>query len=288
MRGGDTEALDTAELLVRPDFVTPPGPRSSRPDVRFTNVAVPGDRTVRVITRLDADDPWIARFVEMFRVGLTEPDSRYAVVAAEDGEIETIRAAVGLLGRLLPEVTSSVLSHLSFIGVVDGAGVFESASDRKVPRAIFISRAALTDVPRTAEAILHECVHQKLYDIQLVHSIYRPGYDAHSAAVIRPPWHENAAWSYDRALAAAHVYVHLAAFYTVLEQAAEPCVRYVDVDGGRQRTVERARFLLGAVVEAVAESGPAGRQFIDWLSRQLEYIEAARPTSAQPHTYKGE
>jgi HEXXH motif-containing protein len=282
MRSGDPRSGEAAELLARTDLAVPPGPRSDRPDPRFAPVRAPGGRTVRVLTRLDPADEWTSRFLDIFRAGLTEPDSRYAVVPAEDGEVATIRAAVDLLERLLPGTAASVLSHLALVGVVAGPGAFESASDRKVPRAIFVNRAALGDVPRTAEAVLHECVHQKLYDIQLVHQVYRAGYDAERAAVVRPPWHDNAAWSYDRALAAAHVYVHLAAFYTALECGTEPEARAVDAAGGRRRTVERARFLLDAVAGLSAESGPAGLRFVAWLRDQLDRIEAGSTAAARP------
>ncbi|MGV4926073.1 hypothetical protein K2224_17085 [Streptomyces sp. BHT-5-2] len=273
MRQRDPQAKETAEFLARTDLAVPPGPGSAREDGRFIPLRVPGGRTVRMLSRIDDGDAWTAGFLEIFRKGLTEPDSRYGVVPATDGEASAVAEAVELLARVLPETTASVLSHLAFIGVVEGPGAFESASDRKVPRAVFINRCALDDVPRTAEALLHECVHQKLYDIQLVHPIYRAGYDAGTAAVIRPSWHENAAWSFDRALAAAHVYVHLAALYTVLGHRQDSVARGVDTVTGRARTAERARFLLAAVAGLPSEAGPAGVRFIEWLMARLRQIE---------------
>ncbi|MCX5178441.1 aKG-HExxH-type peptide beta-hydroxylase [Streptomyces virginiae] len=279
-----TGRLGGGEVVTLPSYAgltTPPGPRTAEADSRFAGVAVPSGRTVRVLTRVDHEDSWTLRFLDIFREGLTETDSKYTITEATGAEVGTIRQAIDLLSRLVPHVASSVLSHLSYVGVVAGAGAFESASDRKAPRAIFINRDALTDVPRTSEAILHECVHQKLYDIQLVQPIYRAGYDAKKSAVVRPTWHKDAAWSFDRALAASHVYVHLSAFYASLECSLEPATSHVDAAGGRARTTGRARFLLDAVAGLPAESGPAGLRFISWLNQRLEHIEAGASTAPQ-------
>ncbi|WP_189748076.1 aKG-HExxH-type peptide beta-hydroxylase [Streptomyces nojiriensis] len=281
MRAGRLGEDEAVTLPSCTGLTTPPGPRTAKADSRFAGVVAPSGRTVRVLTRVDREDSWTLRFLDIFREGLTETDSKYAIVEATGPEVDTIRQAVDLLSRLLPHVATSVLSHLSYVGVVAGPGAFESASDRKVPRAIFINRDALTGVPRTSEAILHECVHQKLYDIQLVQPIYRVGYDAKTAATVRPAWHEDAAWSFDRALAASHVYVHLSAFYASLECGLDPATSHVDAVGGRTRSIGRARFLLDAVAGLPAESGPAGLRFISWLNEQLEHIEASASTAPQ-------
>ncbi|WP_370268465.1 HEXXH motif-containing putative peptide modification protein [Streptomyces sp. V4I8] len=287
MRERDPQADTAADFLSRTDLVAPPGPDSSRQDARFTPLGVPGGRTVRVLSRIDDGDAWTAQFQRIFRAGLTEPDSRYRTVPATAREAGVVSEAVRLLGAVLPRTALSVLSHLAFVGVVEGPGAFESASDRRVPRAVFINRCALDDVPRTAEAVLHECVHQKLYDIQLVHPIYRAAYDAEHAAVIRPPWHENAEWSFDRALAAAHVYVHLAAFYTALGHRPQSLAQGVDAATGRSGSTDRARFLLAAVAGVPAEPGPAGVRFIEWLTARLRQIEACPVANAKQPQKQG-
>lgn len=129
--------------------------------------------------------------------------------------------------------------------------------------------------------MLHECVHQKLYDIQATHAIYRPGYDVSEAELVRPPWHNGAAWSFDRALSAAHVYVHLAAFYHALAADPDTPVSADIIQEGRERASVRARFLLDAVAELPGEVTPSGAQFIHWLRETFHSaVEPQSPVRA--------
>lgn len=263
------------DCFIRPDVKVPPSPHSRSSDPRFFNVISSVDRTIRVLVDPDSEDAWITSFTELFHKELTDEGSRYSLVAAGESDATVIRAAVDLLDRVLPEISSSVLSHVSFIGMVRGPGAFESASDRKIPRAIFVNGTALGDIARTAEAILHEAVHQKFYDLQLIMPVFRSEYLPENGPFVRPSWHKNDTWQYDRALTAAHVYVHLAAFCAALLLYPAMQARRTQVINGRDRTIERALFLLAAVLDTPSELTYEGQTFVGWLSDQLNLIRAA-------------
>jgi hypothetical protein len=246
----------------------------------LTPLPVPGARVWVLTSR---DDPWATDLVGDFAEVLGTPGQDYDVVPATPAHVEVLRRAVATLGDADPGLLG-VLAHTSTVCVVDGPDAFESASDRLLPRSVYVSAAALSGDPaRAAEALLHESVHQKLYDLQLVHGVYRNGYDERVAPVVRPPWHEGrASWSFDRALAACHVYTHLAYFYASLH-AADPTRRTAADEHSARCSLERARELLDALVSlGDAELNRHGRDLVSWLATEIDRQVATTMTRSAP------
>jgi hypothetical protein len=196
--------------------------------------------------------------------------------------LEVLRAAVGLLYDILPRTAAGALRHVCVVGHLDvvrsvppddprRAALFTSASSYLVPGFILVSPRALTDVHQAAEAILHEAIHAKLFDIYLVRSVLRAGYDAEGASEIVAPWNgSREPWPLDRALGALHVYVHLAALFAALADRGVPGMV------ARCGTARGRAAFLGSAVRRRAddELRDTGRQLVEWLLETLAAMPA--------------
>ncbi|MEU4221373.1 aKG-HExxH-type peptide beta-hydroxylase [Actinoplanes sp. NPDC026623] len=263
-RGAGADA--TLAALDVPGFAPLPGARDiAGTDCRFVRLSTPAQTALHVLAAVDDGDPWTAELHALFREVLGNPGQRYDLAGADVAETAALQGAVELLATTLPRTSRSVLAHTSLVVLVDGPDAFESATDRRIPRAVFLSRDAVTDPVRAAEALLHESAHQKLYDLQLIYQLYRPDYDAGAASTVSPPWHNgNAQWSFDRGVAACHVYTHLHAFFAALVRAPQGSA--VDVSGSARQAADRARFLHGALLpQASRECNDNGRAFLHWI-----------------------
>ncbi|MGW3251449.1 hypothetical protein ACWDCX_12840 [Streptomyces fungicidicus] len=203
-----------------------------------------------------------------------------------EGELGVLAKAVRLLEEILPNVARSVLSHTHLLAVFSPAGRWEttrSSSDFRISGTIFLSQRALSNVWTVAEHLLHESLHQQLYDVRAGHSLLVPDFARADAPLIHSLWNMPDStlgnyWDVHRALAAFHVYVHLAFF---ARAARDPI-------GGRQYTAEygpvqmvgpqtalaRARYLGEQIRKrGWSELGPAGHHIVDWLDSVLEVVD---------------
>ena len=207
-----------------------------------------------------------AKLAETGLPGAAEP------VPPTEAQAGVLTAALDLLHCVLPDLTASAMAHVALLVCVrpsDGAaeGIFESASYDEIPGVVFLGPAALTSAESTAEAVLHEALHQKLTDLRFTHELLRPGYDHATAATVHAPWTRtrswnSAWWDVDRALAACHVYTHLAVLRLALGRAAEA-----------RTALDRARYLARELgVAGTADLGPAGRDLVAWLGRCADEI----------------
>ena len=102
----------------------------------------------------------------------------------------------------------------------------KSSSQYLLGGAIFISESVLDSPWQIAEQLFHESLHQKLYDFRHAHTVLAqdsPNIDDHPArpSVVRSLWnYPGNEWDSHQALAAFHVYVHLALLCTLAEQRA--------------------------------------------------------------------
>jgi hypothetical protein len=270
---GSGAAAEALAPLGTAGFAPLPGPKDMFPDARFAPLRSPGECPLHVLVEADDDDAWTVGLRRLFTEVLGNPGKNYDIVAGSRAEAGAVQDAVDLLSATLPQISRSVLSHTSLVVLVDGPDAFESATDRRIPRAVFLSREAFANPVRLAEALLHESVHQKLYDLQLVYQIYRSDYAAAVASTVAPPWHGGRArWSFDRAVAACHVYTHLHAFFAALPPQAGGTSQ-VDVPGSARQAADRALFLHSALTPlAPTECNASGRAFIGWIGDRLTAI----------------
>jgi hypothetical protein len=215
---------------------------------------------------------------------------------------ESARISLGaeLLGILMPHCARSVLSHAHLTVIVPHVGSWKrkgSCSEFQLPGTIFLNREMLANPWWVAEHLLHESLHQKLYDFRHTHSLlaedlsadWQPG--GPGAAAVRAIWNvggasEANAWDTFRAIAAFHVYVHLAAFSVQVERRRTELARRFGAppEGTgpaithRREAFERAQFLGRRIKDSCwQEMGPAGRLFVAWLGSVLGAIDPAPP-----------
>lgn len=192
-----------------------------------------------------------------------------------------VRAAVELMLTTAPELCAGLVRHARYVVAVDGPDAFDSASTHEIPGTAFVAVRCMHTPERLAEALVHEFVHLRLYDLQTTRSIFVPTYDTDTAPTVAPEWHRDSKvsrWPVDRALAAAHVYVHLAAWF---EQRA--------VDGGgteSEQSAETAMLRAASLLDKVARHaesclGPAGQDFLRWLTQVHESEAGPRPRARQ-------
>ncbi|MGW6208364.1 aKG-HExxH-type peptide beta-hydroxylase [Streptomyces sp. NPDC055089] len=189
--------------------------------------------------------------------------------AAGEIEREAVENAAELLFSAVPEITRETFPFIDGITFFDG-DLFASGTLLSQPGIIFIERRVIDDPDRVAEALLHEALHLKLNALTLTRPVHRAGVADDSALLLPVPWHRDASgaphrWLANRALAAAHVYVHLVALY---ERHAPPArSRATGPDVCR----ERAAYLLTELLaDASRDLGPAGVRMARWLRDVLD------------------
>ncbi|MFI9243866.1 hypothetical protein ACIGXF_14970 [Streptomyces sp. NPDC053086] len=225
--------------------------------------------------------------------------------AATDADLAALRTAARLLDEVLPLTSRSALSHVHLIGITSGTGAWKgkaSTSQFTVTGAIFLNRRLLTNPWWVAEHLLHEALHQKLYDFRHAHSMLARDLEAvperspSEVPTVVSLWNapgrdDSNQWNTHRAVAAFHVYVHLALFCSLSEQLVPRLgVDYGPLDAPRPMTssrtaFERARYLGESLRgRCWEELGVGGRYLVGWLSSLLDAMDPApAPAGASLH-----
>jgi HEXXH motif-containing protein len=242
-----------------------------------------------------------ARFQRLFdeEIATAMSDRHVALVAPSEEQAEMLRRGERLLLQLLPTVSRNVLRFVHLVAVADvrerddGAETHKylsaSASSNRVPGTVFLTPRALCTPLDAAEALLHEACHKLLHDLILTRPILRLGYSPKQSPTITAiwnpsfPWNPNR-WPIDRALLAAHVYVHLALFFKTVCETGAGMASPRDLPGTsapevwRRVTYDRARYLLRHLVASAGEElGQFGFELVDWLRVSLVSIDASPP-----------
>lgn len=205
-----------------------------------------------------------------------------------DEEIARLQAGAQLLEQLLPRLTPSVLGHAQLTACVPQTGVWKgktSSSQFNLGGTIFLSRS-LGSPWWIAEHLLHEALHQKLYDLRHGHLLLELDYLREGAPSVWSPWNQRRLndanhWEVPRVLAAFHVYVHLALLSLVIEQRAPELEGAYGVPRGItpiRKCLERAHYLGEKLRETCWEQlGIAGKRLVEWLISALEILDPTPP-----------
>jgi predicted O-methyltransferase YrrM len=209
-------------------------------------------------------------------------------VAPTEAEQAQVMRGIRLLEELLPDLAPSALSHAHTLALVPSVGRWTnvaSCSQFDLGGTIFLGRSSLAPW-WVAEHLLHEALHQKLYDFRHGHTLLAADV-AHETslsvcALWNPPRLHNAnRWNVHRVFAAFHVYAHLTLFAMVAEQredelAGEYGSMSDTVDS--LRSFERAWYLGERLKQDCWELlGTAGRQMVEWLLAALEFMNPSPP-----------
>lgn len=214
-------------------------------------------------------------------------------------DVAMLRQGARLLAELLPLTSRSALSHVHLVAVFPPTGNWEgvlSTSLFQMGGAVFLGKAMLRNPWCVAEYLLHESLHQKLYDFRHGHSLLvrdsTPQQDLLGVAPARvpAPWNspgldEANHWDTFRAVAAFHVYVHLALLSTLAEQRASELGQvYGPLRDARpgmtsaRVALDRAHYLGESITQSCwAELGRAGRLFVQWLATILDTLDPSPP-----------
>ncbi len=219
-------------------------------------------------------DRAMAELIRTICTNQGRPSAR--VVEAGTGERQALLEAEAILESTVPSLWHSARDHTRAIVVLDDAP-FGSCTLRTLPGVTMLSTELLQDPAETAEALLHEAVHDKLADLCAYLPVLPVGYSDDTAPrLLCPPWREDLAggWPVWVVLSAAHVYVHL----IVLRgrnhvEASRPTNAYATAH-------ERADFLTAGLLRAdVAGSlRPKGCDVVAWMRASFEAWEGAVST----------
>ena len=233
------------------------------------------------------------------RAFLAVMDDNYGAPLATPTPQERVllRRGLRLLETLLPRLTASALSHVQLIALFPKLGTWRgkaSSSQFRVNGSVFLNQELIGNPWWLAEHLLHESLHQKLYDFRHGHSLLAPDYAREDGAKVCSLWNApdtegNHYWDAHRTLAAFHVYVHLALLCLLAErQEAALAPQYGPIGqhmSGSRRAIDRARYL-GEQLQSTTwpELGLAGRHMTHWLLDVLDALDTQRrPGGATLH-----
>ena len=230
-------------------------------------------------------------FGRMFRKLIDENYAAPLCVPTAD-EIHMLQRGARLLSELVPLLAESALSHARVIAPFPPVGSWNgraSSSQFRVSGTIFLHRSLLISPWWVAEHLLHESLHQKLYDFRHGHSLLSRDYQRPDAPSVCALWNtydvdRGNYWDVHRVIAACHVYVHLALLATIAEE------RHLELEAefgkyndpisttSSRAALSRARYLAEQLKRACwTELGLAGQALTDWLISVLDILDPAPP-----------
>lgn len=216
-----------------------------------------------------------------------EYGDRLCSITAE--ELGMLRKGEQLLRELLPGLSASALTHAHQVGCFPDTGYWKgkvSSSQIRMGGTIFLNRHLLRSPWGTAEHLLHESLHQKLYDFRHGHSLLDVDAPIEGAPRVVSLWNAQEFsranhWDTHRAFAAFHVYVQLALLATVAERRApeleERFGRFRGMVDSR-KALDRAWYLGEKLKDQCSSHlGLAGLQMRDWMMAILGHLDATPP-----------
>ena len=215
---------------------------------------------------------------------LVDDEYGSSLVTPSRMDYDNLRKGVALLEKLAPSLARSALSHVHIIGLFDDVGYWRgkaSSSQYRIGGTVFLNRGLLSSPWWVAEHLLHEALHQKLYDFRRGHKLLILSYDEEGGPLVWSPWNseglkQSNLWNVHRTFAAFHVYVHM----SLLIQLAE--LNQADLVGeyglkqdmlSSDKAIDRA-FYLGYKLkqECWSHIDDAGKKFVDWMLSALQWI----------------
>jgi hypothetical protein len=204
--------------------------------------------------------------------------------------VEVLRAATQLIERISPALAANSLPHTQLVALFEPEGRDRgvmASSQFDILGTIFLSTNHLDNPWVVAEQLLHESLHQKSSDLRHAHSVFVADFDPdlpRSNEGVLSLWNHPGVsgsnlWGPSRAVAALHVYTHLAVYAALAESARQHHRLPSGWDDPRVTTAETARLralYLCAEIERHHRQalGPAGIAWVDWMRQCLELIRA--------------
>jgi hypothetical protein len=213
---------------------------------------------------------------------VTSGAAELGLLTESDGEsfydaLRLTREGLELARKISPRLTDDLVVHARLLAVLDpeSSGGLVSASSRFFPGLVLIDRPA--SALEVAEALIHECAHQKFFDLATTRNLLGAGQE--SADGFRPSW-STSVWQTEQAVAACHAYACLAQFgadagSALIDSAGEASL----LPMARMRSLEIGRWLL----DTHADLEPGGRWMIGAiLGLPTEPPEVDSPSPGRP------
>ncbi len=223
--------------------------------------------------------PWLNDLlVDRFADTTTIDGTRIGVIASvETLELEAARLrASDLARRSVPQLAADVFGGVRHVVLYRADQPF-SGYTNAAPLFVFLGEGTFRREHFAAELLLHEGLHQKLNDISVVRSLFRPGYNDSQSVTVAVPWSfgrdRTRHFAADRTFAAFHVYSHQTLLYLGMaatatdEQEADVALHNVVLSWARA-----AHFADAVGGDVKVEFGPDGHRLAAWLARAVEYV----------------
>lgn len=289
--GGDSSPSESEEVfaaVLRCRRNGLPGP----PTAAGSAFRVPLDYGSPAMVLYDPDVPesiFSSRFESVFANRYGRPSRLTNFRRPEPAFVDAVLRGRDLLARLLPALATSALAHVHLIGVPSDWWHLKNGFTRHLPSTMSLSTGVLQSPWKTAEALLHEALHCKLINLMGPRLIFR-WRDAVQTLHPRIPviWRKDPLgngldWSVNHALAAFHVYVHLALFFARIERAGNATDAFgappVSFREGFRTVFDRASYLGRKLAATDGLFYPDGRRLIAWLSQMLLRLSDCRSGS---------
>jgi len=282
--GDDSQGLSLSECEeVFSALLTQLGERVFTKAPEFS-VTIPELYRVRVWRGEDSEDVLSRTFLRLIK------DPYGELHDPADDELQMLERGIRLLGEILPLTSRSALSHVYQIVLFPEVGPWRGAASMSqfaLGGTIFLNQGFIHNPWWVAEQVLHESLHQKLYDFRHGHSLLEHNFSRESAPRVCSLWNvpgpnRSNYWDAHRALAAFHVYVHLALLATVAEQRVpeleeEYGPKCVMIDS--RTAMDRAHYLGEQLRDTCwQELGLAGQRLVEWLVTVLGVLDPSPPS----------
>lgn len=205
--------------------------------------------------------------------------------------VELLQSGERLLAELVPVLAPSALHHCRVVACVPESRSFGSSSRPDLGGMALVGRNAPGPWV-IAESLLHESAHLKLYDL-----FGADMFMANADRFLVIPWNPSNLvganrWNTWRALAAFHVYVHLALLSAVAERRGPELEATFGPAGGMtpsHRARTRARFLATQLMtqpQCRTTLGTTGQKLTQWLLSLLDLLDPNPvPDGSTRHLY---
>jgi hypothetical protein len=237
------------------------------------------------IWRAERADPLAQMFMRL--VDRVYPGDLYT---PSNEEMKVLRQGFVLLHSLLPACAASALKHVHIVAVFDWSesrGATLSSTVFELSGVIFLSRSLLTEPWKVAEHLFHEALHQQFDDFRRTHSLIVEDSPEKDRRVIHAIWNrptreQDNHWDVSRAVAAFHVYVHLA----LLSRMARTRADTLQAEFGPRNIVGhvsaavRAYYLRDQLREKCSMTlGAAGKRAVEWFDSVLAIVHPNSPAA---------
>jgi hypothetical protein len=213
-----------------------------------------------------------------------------------DSQKSSIESAIQFFATLCPTIAADVAVNVRHICLMDVENwqeisdneyrmMGQSMSRHQLPSSIFLSLHAFRSETELRESLYHETLHRKLGNLLYSESILHPQYSAAESSRFICPWNKAIAWnrnswSFDRALDAFHVYVHLHTYYGALIESAAFADKELAL-AKRRKAYERAQQIREWLVgHQATHMGVQGMSFLD---NMISALESSRYVDAPEH-----